>query len=86
MTPAQKNAFITRTRQHVAELAKVINEIKFDDTRYVGTDMGTQLVEADFAGEHSGISKAEFIDGVSAFRAVVQAWETNKTNLLKIGD
>lgn len=86
MTPAQKTAQITRTRQSIAELTQVISQLKGVDTRFLGLDFATAVTQADFVGDNLGIQKAELVAGVVAMRAVIAVWEANRTALLSVGD
>ncbi|MDQ3649700.1 MAG: hypothetical protein M3458_05345 [Acidobacteriota bacterium] len=86
ITTAQKTGQITRTRQGIAELTRVINDLKGIDTRFLGLDFNNAILQTDFVGDNQGILKAELVAGVIAMRAVIAAWDANRTALLTVGD
>jgi hypothetical protein len=82
----------TRTQQFVEKFRIAVNGlvnaqayIRQLRAEYTALDLGNVITDEDIAvGGYDSLTKAQFIDGVSATDSVETVFQTNKTNLYRI--
>jgi hypothetical protein len=84
-TATAKANFISKYRAVSEALLSALAQEKALREQYDALDLGTVLVDGDFTGENTGISKAQFTTAVASFETIqAAATSGHRTNLYKL--